>query len=394
VRRLNWQRESRIEHVIAAPLELPSPPESWSQWDIPLGWLHSLIPAVPADQVLTVHAYALCLLTGIIVALFITNHRLTKRGAEPWIIIDVALWGIVTGIIGARLWHVFTHPDDYFGPGKNLWEIANIPAGGLAIFGTLLGGAVGFFIGCRITGLRFLSVADAVAPALLIAQGLGRFGNYFNQELFGLPTDLPWGLKIDRPNPAIPTGIADDVLFHPTFLYEMIWNFAGALIIIFLIENSVKLVRATPWPDGIPGLLRRGLAVDPDRTGRLLPGLQFTRRAQWQWGKTFGLYLIWYGIGRAWFESIRLDPSVTFLGIRSNVWGALGAILLGIIIIAVQNRRHTGVEPSPYRPGREWVDPATVDSEDTYSDTDDQSDDAPGASPQKSAATSGATTGS
>ena len=127
---------------------------------------------------------------------------------------------------------------------------------------------------------------------------------------------------------------------------------------------------------------------------RTVGGLQFTRRAQWQWGKTFGLYLIWYGLGRTWFESIRRDPSVTFLGIRSNVWGALAAILLGIIIIAVQNRRHTGVEPSPYRPGREWVDPATVDSEDTYSDTDDESDDAPGASPQKSAATSGATTGS
>jgi prolipoprotein diacylglyceryltransferase len=298
----------------------------------------------------------------------------------------------VPGIIGARLWHVFTHPDDYFGPGKNLWEIANIPAGGLAIFGTLLGGAIGFVIGCRITGLRFLSVADAVAPALLVAQGLGRFGNYFNQELFGLPTDLPWGLKIDRPNSAIPAGIGDDVLFHPTFLYEMIWNFAGALIIIFVIENSVKIVRATPWGESIPGPIRRFLGVDPDRVGKRLPAVRLTRRGTWQWGKTFGLYLIWYGLGRTWFESIRLDPSVTFLGIRSNVWGALAAILLGIIIIAVQSRRHPGIEPSPYRPGREWIDPATVDSEDTYSDTDDASDDAPGESPQTSAATSGATT--
>ncbi|MEO8263234.1 MAG: prolipoprotein diacylglyceryl transferase [Pseudolysinimonas sp.] len=340
--------------------------------------MHSFLPFVADDQVLTIRAYALCLLTGIIVALFITNARLTKRGAEPWIIIDVSLWGIATGIIGARLWHVFTHPDDYFGPGKNLWEIANIPAGGLAIFGTLLGGAVGFWIGCRITGLRFLSVADAVAPALLIAQGLGRFGNWFNQELFGLPTDLPWGLEIDRPNEAIPVGLGDDVLFHPTFLYEMIWNVVGAIIIVFLIENSVKFVKSTPWSAGWPGIVQRRLGVVSDQNPLFrtlgLPSLRLTRRSQWQWGKTFGLYLIWYGLGRSWFESIRLDPSETFLGIRSNVWGALAAILLGVIIIAVQTRRHPGVEPSPYKPGREWKDPVLVDSEDTYSDTDDASD--------------------
>jgi prolipoprotein diacylglyceryl transferase len=363
--------------VIAAPFSIPSPPPEWSHFDIPVGWLHNLIPAVSETQVLTIHAYALCLLTGIIVALIITNYRLTRRGAEPWIIIDVSLWGIATGIIGARAWHVATHPDDYFGPGKNILEIFNIPAGGLAIFGTLLGGAIGFWIGCRITGLKFLSVADAVAPALLIAQGLGRFGNWFNQELFGLPTDLPWGLVIDRPNPAIPAGFGDDVLFHPTFLYEMIWNFAGAIIIIFLIENSVKIVRSTPWSDIIPSFARRwfGVVDDQGMIGRLLPfTVRLTRRPQWQWGKTFGLYLIWYGLGRTWFESIRLDPSETFFGIRSNVWGALAAIVLGIVIIAVQHRRHPGIEPSPYKPGREWRDPATVDSEDTYSDTDDSGD--------------------
>ncbi|HEV7742554.1 MAG TPA: prolipoprotein diacylglyceryl transferase [Pseudolysinimonas sp.] len=367
--------------MIAAPFSIPSPPPEWSQFDIPVGWLHAVLPFVSADQVLTIHAYALCLLAGIIVALFITNQRLTKRGAEPWIIIDVSLWGIATGIIGARLWHVFTHPDDYFGPGKNLWEIANIPAGGLAIFGTLLGGAVGFFIGCRITGLRFLSVADAVAPALLIAQGLGRFGNYFNQELFGLPTDAWYGLQIDRPNSAIPTGIADDVLFQPTFLYEMIWNVIGALIIVFLIENTVKVVKSSSWSEYWPAFAKKrylGVVNDQSRLFSTLglPSIRLTRRANWQWGKTFGLYLIWYGMGRTWFESIRLDPSETFLGIRSNVWGALAAILLGIVIIAVQTRRHPGVEPSPYRLGREWKDPATVDSEDTYSDTDDASDDA------------------
>jgi prolipoprotein diacylglyceryl transferase len=131
---------------------------------------------------------------------------------------------------------------------KDLIKILYVWEGGVAIFGTLLGGAIGYAIGCRIAGLRFLSVADAIVPGLLVAQALGRFGNYFNQELFGLPTDLPWGLQIDRPNPAIPTGLGDDVLFHPTFLYEMIWNVAGALIIVFLIENSVRITKTTPWP--------------------------------------------------------------------------------------------------------------------------------------------------
>jgi len=99
-------------------------------------------------------------------------------------------------------------------------------------------------------------------------------------------------------------------------------------------------------------------------------------RPQWQWGKVLGLYLIWYGLGRSWLENIRIDPSQTFLGIRDNVWGALGAIVLGVVIIAVQSRRHPGIEPSVYRAGKEWTPPSEVDSEDIYSDTDDSGDDA------------------
>ncbi|MBX3196067.1 MAG: prolipoprotein diacylglyceryl transferase [Microbacteriaceae bacterium] len=327
---------------------------------MPLGsWLHPLIPGISETWGLTIHVYALAILTGIVVALIIANQRLTRRGGEPGIIIDVSLWAIAFGIVGARLWHVATHLDDYIGPGKDPITILYVWEGGLAIFGTLLAGALGVWIACRIHGLRFLSVADAVAPGLLVAQALGRFGNYFNQELFGLPTDLPWGLQIDRPNSAIPSGIGDDVLFHPTFLYEMLWNLAGAVLIVFIIENSVKLYR---------------------RDGLIPVGIELTRRPYWQWGRVFALYLIWYGIGRSWFESIRLDPSETFLGIRSNVWGALAAMALGLIILIVQHRRHPGVEPSPYRAGREWTDPAEVDSEDTYPDitpgTDGAGDDA------------------
>ncbi|CAN5353536.1 prolipoprotein diacylglyceryl transferase [soil metagenome] len=356
------------------PVSIPSPPPEWSSFIIPIGsWLHGLIPAVSESYGIVVRLYALCILTGIIVALFITNRRLTKRGVEPWKIIDLTIWGVVGGLIGARLWHVFTHPGDFFGPGKDLIKILYIWEGGVAIFGTLLGGALGYWIACRLAGLRFLSVADAIVPGLLLAQVLGRFGNYFNQEIFGLPTDLPWGLQIDRPNPAIPTGIGPDVLFHPTFIYEGLWNLAG-IAIIMLIENRVTFVKSTTFP------------------GKFLPlWPEFTRRPQWQWGKVLGLYLIWYGIGRTWFESIRLDPLPTLFGVRLNVWGAVAAILLGLVIIIVQSRRHPGIEPSPYLSGKQWVDPAEVDSEDTYSDAE-FGDDAPAESGSKEstvAATSG-----
>lgn len=339
--------------MIAAPLSIPSPPTDWSVFYLG-DWIRTWLPIWPENLPVAIHVYALAILTGIIVALIITNYRLTKRGGEPWIIIDISLWGIALGIVGARAWHVGTHLDDYFGPGKDPITALYVWEGGVAIFGTLLGGAIGFWIGCRIAGIRFLSVADAIVPGLLLAQALGRFGNYFNQELFGLPTSLPWGLEIDRPNPAIPIGLGDDVLFHPTFLYEMIWNVVGALIITLLIENVVTIVTSGP------------------NSGGILPfSVTITRRSQWQWGKVLGLYLIWYGLGRTWFESIRLDPSETFFGIRSNVWGALAAVLLGIVIIAVQSRRHRGIEPSIYLPGREWTAEAEVESEDTYSDTDE-----------------------
>jgi len=332
------------------PLSIPSPPSDWRYFDLG-AWLASFLPFVPEDFSLRIHAYAILILIGIFAAVVLTNHRLTQRGGEPWIIIDISLWAVVFGIVFARLYHVVTHPGDYFGEGKDPWEIVQIWDGGNAIFGALIGGAIGIAIACRLTGLRFWSVADALAPGLLLAQAIGRLGNYMNQELFGLPTDLPWGLEIDRPNSAIPVGIPDDALFHPTFLYELLWNVAGVAVIL-LIENRVRFV-----------------------AGQKLP--EFERRADWQWGKVLGLYLIWYGIGRTWFESIRLDPSETFLGVRSNVWAALAGIVIGLFIILYQSRNHRGVEPSVYAPGREWSPSTAIDSEDTYSEADDI-DGAPG----------------
>lgn len=271
--------------------------------------------------------YALCIIAGIIAATILTNHRLTKRGAEKWVVIDIAILAVPLAIIGARIFHVLTHPGFYFGPGSNTWNpfepgsVWAIWEGGIAIFGALLGGAVGAWLGCRWTGIRFWTFADALAPGLLLAQAMGRFGNWFNHELFGLPTDLPWGLEIESTNPAFPPGLPEGTLFHPTFLYEVIWNGLGVLVLLWI-----------------------------------------GKKLHLQWGKLFAIYLIWYGSGRIVWESIRIDPSEIFFGLRSNVWAAIIGVVVGIVILIVQTRRHTGVEPSPYANGRHRAD-ADVESQ-------------------------------
>ncbi|MET0956774.1 MAG: prolipoprotein diacylglyceryl transferase, partial [Cryobacterium sp.] len=185
-------------------LSIPSP--EWSYFDL---------------GIFRIHAYAICILVGIFAATALTSRRLTKRGGEPGVVLDIILWAVPLGIVGARIFHVLTHPNDYFGEGKNLWEVFAVWNGGIAIFGALLGGAVGAYIGCRLSGIRFWSFADALAPGLLLAQAFGRLGNWFNSELFGLPTTLPWGLEISPDNPAYPVGLPEGTLFHPTFLYEI-----------------------------------------------------------------------------------------------------------------------------------------------------------------------------
>ena len=276
-----------------------------------------LITSIPSPSIqyfdlgpLRIHIYALCILLGIGLATWITDARLSKRGAERGVVLDIILWAVPLGIIGARFYHVFTHPADYFYEGADLLKVFYIWEGGNAIFGSLLGGAVGAWIGCKQTGIRFWSFADALAPAMLIAQATGRLGNYFNHELFGQPTTLPWGLEIESTNPAFPAGLPEGTLFHPMFLYEILWNLLGAFVIIVL-ERKLYL----------------------------------------RWGKAFGVYLIWYGIGRSVFETYRLDSSETFMSIRTNVWAALLAVLVGVLIILIQNRRHPGKELSVYVEG-------------------------------------------
>lgn len=278
---------------------------------------------------LRVYFYALCILTGIVLATIWTGRRLTRRGGERGAVIDFTVWSVVLGILGARLYHVLTHWGDYFGEGKNVLEVFAFWNGGIAIFGALIGGGIGVLVASRITGIRFWSFADALVPGLLIAQAAGRLGNWFNHELFGGPTTLPWGLQIETTNPAFPIGLPEGTLFHPTFLYEIVWNLLGVAVLLLL-----------------------------------------ERRLRPRWGTFFGMYLIWYGLGRAVIESMRVDPSLIILGLRTNVLAALIAVVIGVLIIIVQRRRHVGLERSIYLPGRrnpvDAIDELTADPEEFY----------------------------
>lgn len=250
-----------------------------------------------------IHFYALFILAGIVSAIIIGELRLKKRGAPSGLILDVALWAVPFGILGGRLFHVFTHQSDYFGPGKDLVKIFAVWEGGLAIYGALILGSAAAYVGCKQAGIRFLSFADAIAPGVLLAQAIGRWGNYFNSELFGKPTDLPWGLEIKLPNTAIPVGLPEGTLFHPTFFYEFLWNVSGVVILLML-----------------------------------------DKRFDLRWGRLFALYLAYYSIGRFWIEDLRVDPSEVLLGLRSNQWSAVVGVIIGVSLFVWSRRAHTGAE--------------------------------------------------
>ncbi|MFE5292669.1 prolipoprotein diacylglyceryl transferase [Isoptericola sp. NPDC056618] len=318
-----------------------------------VGGLASSIPSPdPAWAVLelgpfSVHVYALCLLAGIVLATWITHRRLVARGAGPEVTLDIVMWAVPLGIVVARIYHVLTHLGDYSdGTGTwGYWEWVRIWDGGIAIYGALIGGALGVWIGCRRAGLRFWSFADALAPGMLAAQAVGRLGNYMNQELFGAPTTLPWGLEIDHPV----AGFPDDTLFHPLFLYEMLWNLLGVAVLL-LVERAV----------------RQRAEVRADAVGEPGYGLR--------WGRLFALYLVWYGLGRSWLEALRIDPtSNAWLGIPANIWTSFVAVALGVALFVVRGRQHPEPETSVYLPGRSAPSEAasTADSSDTSGTSDD-----------------------
>lgn len=246
-------------------------------------------------------AYAMCIIAGIFIAVWVGQRRWEDRGGDRALISDVAVWAVPFGIVGGRLYHVISSPDAYFGAGGNPIKAFAVWEGGLGIWGAIALGGVGAWIACRRAGVRLPPLADALAPGLALAQAAGRWGNWFNQELFGGPTSLPWALQID---PQFrPVGFEEVATFHPTFLYESLWNIGVALLVV--------------WAD---------------------------RRWRLGHGRAFALYVAAYTVGRGWIEYLRIDPAEDVLGLRLNVWVSLLVLLGAIAYLVVSNRRHPGRE--------------------------------------------------
>ncbi|OZG69134.1 prolipoprotein diacylglyceryl transferase [Bifidobacterium eulemuris] len=253
----------------------------------------------------TIRMYAVCILIGICFAVWILTIRWKRVGGTFDQVLDTTLVAVPCGIVGARLYHCITTPSMYFPPTGDLVNILKIWEGGLAIFGGISVGALAAFLWCRHRHYPFALLADCLAPGLLVAQAIGRLGNWFNQELYGWPTTLPWGLKLNDADAigktevcytgsACPDGA--DTLFHPTFLYEMIWNLVGAALIVVIGRKLADQLKA---------------------------------------GQQFAMYMIWYGLGRSWIENVRINYSTVILGLRTNVWTAIIVFVLGCVLFVV-----------------------------------------------------------
>lgn len=274
--------------MTGVPLEIPSPTTGV--------WYLGPLP---------VRAYAMCILAGIVVAIWITQRRLEARGARKGVVLDISAWAVPFGIIGGRLYHLITSPQAYFGAGGQPLNAFKIWEGGLGVWGAIALGALGAYIGCRRQGVRFLDFADAAAPGVLVAQAMGRWGNYFNNEVHGGPTDLPWGLKVyewdQQAGHAVLDANGDPIVlgvFHPTFLYE----FFFCLLLAFVL-------------------------------------IRLDRRYAWRRGQIFALYVAGYPLGRVVIEFMRTDDANHILGLRVNVWVSLLVFLLGVGLFVWCGRR-------------------------------------------------------
>jgi prolipoprotein diacylglyceryl transferase len=262
-----------------------------------------------------VRAYALCILTGIILAIWLGDRRWQDRGGRPGAVLDIAVWAVPFGIVGGRLYHVASSWQPYFGPGGDPWSALYIWHGGLGIWGAVALGGVGAWIGARRRGILLPPFADAIAPGIILAQAVGRWGNWFNNELYGGQTSLPWGLTVHEWDPATGRAVTDIYgdpvilgTFHPTFLYESLWNL-GVLGVLL-------------WAD---------------------------RRFRMGHGRVFAAYVALYTAGRFWIETLRIDPANTVLGLRLNVWTSAIVFLGAIGYLWWSARRFPGRDTQIYR---------------------------------------------
>ncbi|MGQ0776376.1 MAG: prolipoprotein diacylglyceryl transferase [Pseudonocardiales bacterium] len=255
---------------------------------------------------LPIRAYALCIIAGIVVAIVWGERRWRARGGEPGVVADIAVFAVPFGLVGGRLYHVATDWPKYFGPGADPIDALKIWQGGLGIWGAVAFGGVGAWIACRRRGIPLAALADAVAPGIVAAQAIGRLGNWFNQELYGGPTTLPWGLEIrERLDPN--TGVVDSLggiaqgppleIVHPTFLYELLWNLGVAVLVI--------------WAD---------------------------RRFRLGYGRAFALYVAGYTAGRFWIELLRTDAATMVFDLRINVITSV-VVFLGAVCYLLLARR-------------------------------------------------------
>lgn len=268
-----------------------------------------ILASIPSPGTSEVHlgplplrGYALCIIIGVFVAIWLGGRRWVARGGKVGTVADIAVWAVPFGLVGARIYHVITDHQLYFGDGRDWVDSFRIWDGGIGIWGAIAGGALGAWIGCRRRGIPLPAFADAVTPGIVFAQAIGRWGNWFNQELYGRETDLPWAVEIDN-------GL-DLGTFHPTFLYESLWCVGVGVLVI--------------WAD---------------------------RRFRLGHGRAFALYVAAYTVGRFWIEYLRIDEANELFGLRLNNWTAL-VVFLGAVAFLVISAR--------CKPGREkTVEPAS-----------------------------------
>ena len=282
-----------------------------------------------------IRAYALCIIAGIIAALVIGNRRWVARGGENGIIYDIALWAVPFGLVGGRLYHVLTDWSTYFGDnGLGFLAALRIWDGGLGIWGAVALGAIGAWIACRINGIPLPAFGDAIAPGIVLAQAIGRLGNYFNQELYGHATTMPWGLiiyqrenaagQIDRLN-GVSTGVPElPQPVHPTFLYELLWNLLVFAVLI--------------WAD---------------------------RRFKIGHGRLFALYVAGYCLGRFWIELMRSDYATLIAGIRVNTFTSTFVFIGAVIYIMAAPKGREAPETLRGKRAEEAEADSEVDAVDT-----------------------------
>jgi len=271
--------------------------------------LLSFIPSPSSNGIhlgpLFFHYYGLMYVVGITLAVIITRRRWRSMGGNPDIVYDVAIWAVPVGLVGARIYFDITTPGDI---PPHWWGVFAIWSGGLGVWGGIAAGAAAGIWRVRRSGANAGEFANAIAPALLVAQAVGRIGNYFNQELFGKPTTLPWGLEIAVGNR--PAGYHQFATFQPTFLYEIIWDLALAAALVWLGHHR----RIKPW------------------------GL-------------FALYVAGYSAFRIFEETLRIDSSEHFLGLRLNFYVATIMTLVGLIWFARSQRAQAKVTAGPATDG-------------------------------------------